>query len=96
MYENHAHNSVKSLAVKYIAFIRLFTVRMPSRLVYGLSCFFPPFVYLLFYVPARFAATRHLVDTMPFNFGNGFFLFEVICTTVLTRPLKSASAKKMF
>lgn len=77
LYEDHADNPLKFIALKMITGIRGITVMFPSRGMYLLSWIFSPVVFILFTLPAKilkhFRATQGLAGKMPFNFGTGIF-----------------------
>lgn len=77
VYEDHADNPLKQLAIKCTGFMRRITVKLPSRFLYALAYFFSPLAYLLFSLPAKvlrkLAFASRFSDALPFNFGRGFF-----------------------
>lgn len=77
LYENHSGNPVKYIAIRLISWLRIITVKMPLEVIYGLSLFFAPFVYIIFTVPSKilmkFRSTETFARKMPFNFGMGPF-----------------------
>lgn len=77
LYEDHSGNPFKYAAVKLVSWLRVITVRMPPKLVYALSWFFAPFVYIIFTVPSKVVMTcpggKNLARKMPLNFGTGPF-----------------------
>lgn len=77
LYEAHSDNIFKYTGIKIVSLLRLATVKLPPRVLYGLCWLFSPLVYLTFSVPARilkrFKVTRNFAGTIPFNFGKGIF-----------------------
>ena len=77
LYEDHAENPVKYIAVKLIAKLRGITVKIPAKIIYVLSWICSPFVFIIFSFPSKvlrkFKSTEHFSKKMPFNFGTGLF-----------------------
>jgi len=77
LYEAHSDNIFKYTGIKIAGLLRLITVRLSPRILYGLCWFFSPLVYLTFSLPAsilkRFKSTREFAGKIPFNFGKGIF-----------------------
>ncbi|RJP28981.1 MAG: class I SAM-dependent methyltransferase [Candidatus Omnitrophota bacterium] len=77
LYEDHSDNPIKYSAVKFVSLIRVFTLKVPSKILLILSYIASPFVVLFFSYPAkvmrRFSLTRKLSGNMPFNFGTHLF-----------------------
>ena len=77
LYEDHAENFPKYLAIKMINFLRIFTTRLPPKALFIFSFLASPFIVVFFTYPAvifrKFKFTRKLSDKMPFNFGTHLF-----------------------
>jgi len=77
LYEAHSDNMFKYMGIKIVGLLRLITVRLPPKILYGLCWFFSPLVYLMFSLPAKilrkFKISRNFAGKIPFNFGKGIF-----------------------
>ncbi len=77
LYEDHSENGVKYALLKVVTAARRLTKHMPKKILYALSCILSPFVFIAFTLPSKimkhFKATKHIAQTMPFNFGAGPF-----------------------
>jgi len=77
LYEDHAENPIKYIAVKIIAQLRRATVKLNPKVIYFLAYLASPFIFLIFSLPAKilmnFKATQCYAKKIPFNFGKGFF-----------------------
>ncbi len=77
LYEDHAENFPKYLAIKLINFLRILTTRLHPKALFVFSFLLSPFTVVFFTYPAaifrKFKFTRKLSDKMPFNFGTHLF-----------------------
>lgn len=77
LYEDHSENTVKYIAVKIISVMRKITVKIPARMLYGLSLLCSPFIFIFFTCPAKILGksrfTKRLSEKIPFNFGDSPF-----------------------
>lgn len=77
LYEDHSDNPAKYLGLQIIKFIRIFTARIPAKLLYILSFLASPFIVFFFSYPAkilaRFKTTRSFSEKIPFHFGTHLF-----------------------
>jgi len=98
LYEDHSDNAIKYFGVKIVTLIRKITIRIPTRLLYFISCLVSPFIVLVFSYPAklfrRFKLTYGLYEKMPFNFGNGLFSLRGDIFDRLGTPIEHRFSKK--
>jgi SAM-dependent methyltransferase len=77
VYEDHADNLIKRVAIDLIHYIRRVTVRLSPEALMRLCFMASPLVVMLFSWPARFlslfATFRDFSRRVPFNFGGGLF-----------------------
>lgn len=80
LYEDHSENTVKYVAIKLINFLRKITIKIPPKILYGLSFIASPFIFILFSCPSRilkkFEFTKEFAGKIPFNFGNSPFSLQ--------------------
>lgn len=73
LYEDHARNYVKRMAIRLTSVIRKITVRIPPPILHAFCRFLSPLVVVLFSWPARllrrFSKSCPFAEKMPFNFG---------------------------
>ncbi|MFA5089576.1 MAG: class I SAM-dependent methyltransferase [Candidatus Omnitrophota bacterium] len=77
LYEDHAGDKLKSIALNIVKILRHVTTRMPAKLLYFLSYLSSPFIVILFSFPAtvlgKFKATKALSQRLPFNYATHLF-----------------------
>ncbi|OGW75342.1 MAG: hypothetical protein A2Z72_08445 [Omnitrophica bacterium RBG_13_46_9] len=77
LYEKHEDNPLKRFPLMVVWFLRLFSTKIPKKILYVLCMLLSPLVYLLFSVPAKVLAlserTKRFSGKMPFNFARGPF-----------------------
>jgi len=77
LYEDHSENRIKYYTLKLVTVLRKFTVKIPPKILYGISYLISPIMVILFSYPARifnrFRILKPLSEKMPFNFGTHLF-----------------------
>ena len=104
VYEDHAENRIKHIAIKLIAIFRNITVRIPVKILYIISWICSPFVFIIFSLPSKllrcFKITHQFSSKIPFNFARGPFslrgdLYDRFATPVEHRFSKQ-NIQKLF
>ena len=77
LYEKHEKNPAKYYMLIFVKLVRVFSSRLPKKILYGICFILSPFVFVLFSLPSKllslFSSTKPFSDKIPFNFAKGPF-----------------------
>lgn len=94
LYEDHADNILKYIAVKITACIRKATVSMPPKITYMFCGLLSPFIFIIFSLPAKLFKGARIYEKIPFNFGTGFFSLKGDLYDRFTAPIEYRFGKE--
>jgi len=77
LYEDHAQDGFKRMALKFTLRFRIITTKLPRKMLYVFCFIASPFIFISFSLPAMifnmFSFTKALANKLPFNFAKNPF-----------------------